>query len=90
MALNKEQKASIVAQFGGSNGVNTGSTEVQVALLTKHITELTDHCKNNPKDFSSKRGLLRMVCQRISLLKYLKKNSVDSYKALIAELGLRK
>lgn len=90
MALNKEQKAEIIKKFGGTEYVNSGTTEVQVAILTKHIVQLTDHCKNNPKDFSSKRGLLNMVCQRISLLEYLKRKNVDKYKALIAELGLRK
>ncbi len=89
MALSKEEKNTIVKEFG--KGLeDTGSTEVQVALLTKNIRMLTDHCKENPKDFSSKRGLLKMVCQRRSSLRYLQQKSEEKYKNLIKRLGLRK
>ncbi len=89
MALSKEEKNTIVKEFG--KGLeDTGSTEVQVALLTKNIRMLTDHCKKNPKDFSSKRGLLKMVCQRRTSLRYLQQKSEEKYKNIIKRLGLRK
>ncbi len=90
MALNKEQKSSLVNKFGKTAGIDTGSPEVQVALLTAEVAQLTEHCKLNPKDFSSKRGLLRMVCSRAKLLKYLKRKDAARYKTVIGELGLRK
>ncbi len=89
MALSKEEKNTIVKEFG--KGLeDTGSTEVQVALLTKNIRMLTGHCKENPKDFSSKRGLLKMVCQRRSFLRYIQQKSEEKYKNIIKRLGLRK
>lgn len=87
--LTKELKNEIIAKFGGSEA-NTGSTEVQVALLTTRINDLQDHFRANPKDHASRRGLLQMIGQRRRLLRYLKNNNLEGYRALIAELGLRK
>lgn len=87
--LQKEEKAKLVNDFG-ANAKDTGSTEVQIALLTKRIGDLTDHCQANPKDFSSRRGLLKMVCQRKRLLHYLEDTDAARYKQLINKLGLRK
>lgn len=89
MALNKDEKKEIVEKFG-HNTQDTGSVEVQIAMLTKNIRLLTDHCKQNSKDFSSKRGLLKMVCQRRSFLRNLQNEDEVCYKALIERLGLRK
>jgi small subunit ribosomal protein S15 len=85
MAINVAQKAQIMADFQRAAG-DTGSSEVQVALLTARINDLTGHFK----DHHSRRGLLRMVSRRRKLLDYLKRTNVDSYRALIARLGLRK
>ena len=85
----KEKKQAIIAEFGRSEG-DTGSPEVQVAILTARINELTDHFKANPKDHHSRRGLLKMVGQRRGLLNYLKDSDIERYRALISELGLRK
>ena len=82
----KEKKQAIIAEFGRSEG-DTGSPEVQVAILTARINELTDHFKANPKDHHSRRGLLKMVGQRRGLLAYLKKVDIERYRALIAKLG---
>lgn len=87
--LTKELKNEIIAKFGGSEA-NTGSTEVQVALLTNRINDLQDHFRANPKDHASRRGLLQMIGQRRRLLRYLKNNNLEGYRNLIAELGLRK
>lgn len=87
--LAKEKKNEIIAKFGGSEA-NTGSTQVQVALLTARINDLQDHFKANPKDHASRRGLLQMVGQRRRLLRYLKNTDINAYRTLIAELGLRK
>ena len=89
MALTRKEKQEICNEFG-KGPQDTGSTQVQIALLTKNITLLTEHCKKNPKDFSTRRGLLQMVCNRKSFLGYLQKNNVDEYKQLVAKLGLRK
>lgn len=89
MALTNEIKAQIVTEFGG-NEKNTGSTEVQVALLSANIQELSGHFKEHIHDHHSRRGLLRMVSQRRKLLDYLKRKDVEGYRALIARLGLRK
>ena len=89
MAVSKEQKAEIVAKFG-KNAEDTGSTQVQVALLTARIADLTEHLKNNKNDHHSRRGLLKMVGQRRGLLEYLKKTDINEYRALIEKLGLRK
>ena len=89
MALLKEDKAAIVsANARGQN--DTGSPEVQVAILTARINELTEHFKANPKDHHSRRGLLKMVGQRRGLLAYLKKKDIERYRSLIERLGLRK
>ena len=87
--LSKEKKEAIVAEYG-KTPTDTGSTEVQVALLTARITELTEHLKVNQKDHHSRRGLLKMVGQRRGLLEYLKKTDINRYRTLIERLGLRK
>ena len=87
--ITKEKKAEIIAAYGRKAGDN-GSPEVQVAILTERITELTEHLKQNPKDHHSRRGLLMMVGHRRGLLNYLKNTDLDSYRALIERLGLRK
>lgn len=89
MALTKDQKAQLVKEFG-KDTTNTGSTEVQVAILTDEINELTEHLKVHTHDYHSKRGLLMKVGKRRSLLDYLKKNNVVSYRDLIKKLNLRK
>jgi len=89
MALNKEEKRNIIENFG-KNFQDSGSSEVQVAFLTKNINYLNGHCKENPKDFSSRRGLLKMVCRRRSFLRYIKQRNEANYKELIKKLGLRK
>ena len=89
MAVSIQQKAEIVGQY--KQGVaDTGSPEVQVALLTARINDLTGHFKANAKDHHSRRGLLKMVSRRRKMLDYLKSCSNDRYKALIERLGLRK
>ncbi len=87
--ISKEKKQEIITTYGRT-ATDTGSPEVQIALLTARITELTEHLKNNNKDHHSRRGLLKMVGQRRGLLEYLKKTNVEGYRELIAKLGLRK
>lgn len=87
--ISKEKKAELVKLYGRKEG-DTGSPEVQIAILTERIRELTEHLKANPKDHHSRRGLLMMVGQRRGLLGYLKKNDLEGYRALIEKLGLRK
>lgn len=89
MPMTAAQKAQIVKDFQCSEG-DTGSSEVQVALLTARINDLTSHFKINTKDHHSRRGLLKLVSRRRRLLDYLKRTHADSYRALIARLGLRK
>ena len=89
MPFTAAQKKAVVEQYRQSEN-DTGSPEVQVALLTAHITHLAPHFAAHKKDHHSRRGLLRMVNQRRKLLDYLKKKDVNRYKALIASLGLRK
>jgi small subunit ribosomal protein S15 len=89
MALTKEQKEAVVKEFGMADA-DTGSTPVQIALLTKRINELTEHLKTHKKDNSSRRGLLKLVGQRRRLLRYLKNTDLDGYRSLIAKLGIRK
>ncbi|MRI31810.1 30S ribosomal protein S15 [Endozoicomonas sp. OPT23] len=89
MALSVEKKAEIVKEFGRTEG-DSGSPEVQVALLTANIEGLQGHFKANHKDHHSRRGLIRMVNQRRSMLDYLKRKDVQRYSALIARLGLRR
>ncbi|WP_027349602.1 30S ribosomal protein S15 [Halotalea alkalilenta] len=89
MALTAERKAEIVKEFGASEN-DTGSPEVQVALLTANIEGLQDHFKTNKQDHHSRRGLIRMVNQRRKLLDYLKGKSFERYQSLIQRLGLRR
>lgn len=89
MSITNAQKAQIVRDYQRANG-DTGSPEVQVALLTVRINDLTEHFKAHVKDHHSRRGLLRMVSRRRKLLDYLKTSDVDKYRALIERLGLRK
>lgn len=87
--ISKEKKAEIIANYGRKAG-DTGSPEVQIAILTERIAELTEHLKVNQKDHHSRRGLLKMVGKRRGLLDYLKKKDLEGYRALIAKLGIRK
>ena len=87
--ITKEKKAAIIAEYG-KNPQDTGSTQVQVAILTARINELTEHLKVHKKDHHSRRGLLMMVGQRRGLLEYLKKTDITEDRALIEKLGLRK
>lgn len=89
MAITKERKAELIKQFG-KNEKDSGSTEVQIAILTEEINQLTEHLKVHIHDFHSKRGLQMMVGKRRSLLDYLKKNDVVSYRKTIEALGIRK
>jgi small subunit ribosomal protein S15 len=89
MAVTTDQKAQVVRDYQRAAG-DTGSPEVQVALLTARINDLSNHFKAHVKDHHSRRGLLRMVSRRRKLLDYLKRSSDDSYRALIERLGLRK
>ena len=89
MALTKETSASIVSKFG-ANENDTGNTKVQVALLTERIKQLTAHVQRFPKDSSAKRSMMKLVGQRRSMLKYLERRDLETYRALIKELGLRK
>ena len=89
MTLKKEDKTVLVEKFGRSES-DTGSSEVQSALLTERISYLTEHLKMHKKDHSSRRGLLKMVGQRRRLLNYLNRKDRERYKTLIEELGLRK
>ena len=87
--ITKEQKQEIVAKYG-KDANDTGSTEVQIALLTARINDLNGHFKANPKDHHSNRGLLKMVGHRRNLLNYLAKKDIERYRAVVAKLGLRK
>ena len=89
MAVTTADRARIVAQHQRAKG-DTGSPEVQIALLTARINMLTEHFKTHVKDFHSRRGLLKLVSQRRSLLDYLKRSNVEGYRSLIERLGLRK
>ena len=88
MALDVAKKAEIIKEFGKSEK-NTGSVEVQIALLTNNITELTEHLKIHTKDFQGRRGLLMMVGKRKRLLAYLKKENLEGYRTLIKQLKIR-
>ena len=85
----KSEKTEIIKKYARHEG-DTGSPEVQIAVLTKRINDLTDHLRTNKKDHHSRRGLLKMVGQRRSLLNYLTKVDIERYRAIIAELGIRK
>ena len=87
--ISKEKKAELIKAYGRTPE-DTGSPEVQVAILTTRIAELTEHLKANPKDHHSRRGLFKMVGQRRGLLDYLKKTNLDGYRELIEKLGIRK
>ena len=87
--MTKEEKQAIMAEYATHEG-DTGSPEVQVAVLTKRINDLTEHLKTHKKDHHSRRGLLRMVGHRRNLLAYLQKTDIERYRALIAKLGIRK
>jgi small subunit ribosomal protein S15 len=89
MSISAQQKQEIISKFGRTEG-DTGSAEVQVALLTARITNLSDHFKTNIHDHHSRQGLLKMVSSRRKMLDYLKKSDIERYRALIAELGLRR
>jgi small subunit ribosomal protein S15 len=89
MALQPARKAEIIAKFRNQDN-DTGSPEVQVALLTERITYLTEHFKTHAKDHHSRRGLLKLVGQRRRMLDYLKRKNVERYRTLIKELGIRK
>jgi small subunit ribosomal protein S15 len=87
--ISKEKKTAIMTEFARTPG-DTGSPEVQVAVLTARIQELTEHLKSNPKDHHSRRGMLKMIGQRRGLLDYLQSKDIERYRALIEKLGLRK
>jgi small subunit ribosomal protein S15 len=89
MPLTTEKKSSIITEFGGS-ATNSGSIEGQVALLTERISQISKHLQANKKDFSTHRGLMKMVGKRKRLLTYLQKHNLTGYRALIERLGLRK
>jgi small subunit ribosomal protein S15 len=89
MAITKERKAELISQFRRDEA-DSGSPEVQIALLTARINELTEHMRTHKKDFSSRRGLLKLVSQRSDLLKYLRETDRARYLAVIGKLGLRK
>jgi len=85
----KEKKQKVIAEYKNSDS-DTGSPEVQIAILTSRINELTEHLKMHKKDHSSRRGLLKMVGNRSSLLKYVKNKDINRYRQIISRLGLRK
>lgn len=89
MVLSKEDKGTVIEKFSAHEG-DTGSPEVQIALLTERINGLTEHLKTHKKDHHSRRGLLKMVGKRRRLLSYLQDKNVDRYRTLVKELGLRK
>ena len=89
MSITTESKARIMSEFQRAKG-DTGSPEVQIALLTARINELTEHFKTHVKDFHSRRGLLRLVSRRRKLLDYLKRSDTDQYRKVLDRLGLRK
>lgn len=88
MAVTKERKAELIAEFG-KDANDSGSAQVQVALLSERIRGLTEHMKQHPKDFHTRRGLLMLVGKRRRLLSYIKKNDINDYRELIARLGIR-
>ena len=89
MALTKEEKLEIIGKHGRTES-DTGSPEVQIAMLTKRINDLTEHLRTHKKDHYSRRGLLKLVGQRRRFLNYLQREDLESYRALIKELGLRR
>jgi small subunit ribosomal protein S15 len=89
LALTREKKERLIREYR-MHDKDSGSPEIQIALLTERINELTEHLKKHSKDFSSRRGLLKLVGKRRRLLDYLKDNDLDGYRKIVAELGLRK
>ncbi|NBC95968.1 MAG: 30S ribosomal protein S15 [Deinococcus-Thermus bacterium] len=89
MSITPERKQELIAKYGRTDG-DTGSPEVQIAVLSERIANLTEHLKGHKQDYHSRRGLLVMVGRRRSLLDYLKKKSVERYQTIVAELGLRR
>ncbi|HZK15942.1 MAG TPA: 30S ribosomal protein S15 [Solirubrobacterales bacterium] len=89
MSLTKEKKAELIDKYGRAGG-DTGSTEVQVALLTERINDLTGHLRSHSKDHHSRRGLLMLVGKRRRLLRYLERHDLERYRALVSDLGLRR
>ena len=89
MSLTKEKKTEVIGKFAAHDG-DTGSPQVQVALLTARINDLTEHLRSHRKDHHSRRGLLMLVGQRRRLLNYLSRHDVEAYRALVQELGLRR
>jgi small subunit ribosomal protein S15 len=89
MSLSPEKKQELIDKYGRTEG-DTGSAEVQVALLTERINELTGHLRTHTKDHHSRRGLLMLVGKRRRLLRYLERSNVERYRALVADLGLRR
>ena len=89
MSLTKDKKAELIGKYGREQG-DTGSAEVQVALLTERINDLTEHLRGHPKDHHSRRGLLMLVGRRRRLLRYLERSDLERYRSLVGELGLRR
>lgn len=89
MSITAERKAEVIKEYARAEG-DTGSPEVQIAVLTERINNMTEHMKANKKDFHSRQGLLKMVGHRKNLLEYLKNKDINRYRELIARLGLRK
>jgi small subunit ribosomal protein S15 len=89
MSLTQEKKQELIQKFGRSDG-DTGSAEVQIALLTERINELTEHLRSHRKDHHSRRGLLMLVGKRRRLLRYLEASDLDRYRQVVADLGLRR
>lgn len=87
--ISKEKKSALIAEYGKTEG-DTGSPEVQIAILTARIAELTEHLKANKKDHHSRRGLYKMIGQRRGLLDYLKKKDIERYRSIVERLGLRR
>jgi small subunit ribosomal protein S15 len=87
--ITKEKKTELIKKYGMKEG-DTGSPEVQIAVLSERIAEVTEHLKANPKDHHSRRGLFKMVGQRRNLLAYLKDKDIERYRAIVEKLGLRK
>jgi len=87
--ITKDEKLELVSQYG-KNGEDTGAPEVQIAIFSKRIQELTEHLKRHPKDHSTRRGLLKLVGKRRRLLNYLMERDIERYRAVIKQLGIRK
>jgi small subunit ribosomal protein S15 len=88
LSITKERAAELIAEYG-KNANDSGSAEVQVAILTERIRNLTEHLKANPKDNHTRRGLMKLIGKRRGLLKYIKNRNIDDYRALVKKLGIR-